>query len=131
MRVKGNDVSFQLDSGADVNICARFVNDEQILPTQQTLTMWNGSSLKPLGKAVQKRLTEALHDLKSIICVADDIVVVGRGNTKEAADKNNAENISELQQRCKEKNIHLNEKKAVIKKDEITFMRHSISVETA
>ena len=44
---------FQLDSAADVNtICARFVKEHQLLPSKQKLTMWNGSTMRPLGEAV-------------------------------------------------------------------------------
>jgi hypothetical protein len=46
----------------------------------------------PFGLSVsseifQKRLTEALSGLRGVICVADDIVVVGRGDTKAAAER--------------------------------------------
>ena len=49
MHVNGYDVRFQLDSEADVNIiCAKFVKKNKIY----SLTMWNGSTMKPLGEAV-------------------------------------------------------------------------------
>ena len=88
----------------------------------------------PFGLSVsseifQKRLTEALGGLSGVICVADDIVVVGRGDTKTAAETEHAKNLCGLQQRCKEKNIRLNEKKAAVRKEEITFMGHRISAE--
>ena len=44
---------FQLDSAADVNtICAKFVKEHQLLPSKQKLTMWNGSTMRPLGEVV-------------------------------------------------------------------------------
>ena len=49
----------------------------------------------------QKRLTEALDGLKGVICVADDIVIVGRGDTQAEAEKDHSENLSGLQNRCK------------------------------
>lgn len=75
----------------------------------------------------QKRLNEALNGLHGVICVADDIVVVGRGNTKELAERDHMSNLQGLQHRCKQKNIRLNEKKAAVQQDEIKFMGHRIS----
>ena len=75
----------------------------------------------------QKKLNDALGGLNGVICVADDIVVVGRDETKEMAEKDHIRNLQGLQERCKQKNIRLNEKKAAIKQDEIIFMGHKIS----
>ena len=47
----------------------------------------------------QKRLTEALDGLNGVICVADDIVVVGRGETQAGAEKYHTENLFGLQNR--------------------------------
>ena len=44
----------------------------------------------------QKRFTEALDGLKGVICVADDIIVVGRGDTQAEAEKDHSENLSGL-----------------------------------
>lgn len=86
----------------------------------------------PFGLSVsseifQKRLTESLDGLNGVICVADDIVVVGRGDNKKEAEEDHRENLSALQARCVEKHIRLNDKKADVKKEEITFMGHRIS----
>ena len=86
----------------------------------------------PFGLSVsseifQKRLTEALGGLKGVICVADDIIVVGRGDTQAESEKDHSETPSGLQNRCKEKNIKLNDAKAAIHQDEISFMGHRIS----
>ena len=75
----------------------------------------------------QKKLNDALGGLNGVICVTDDIVVVGRGETKEMAERDHIKNLQGLQERCKQKNIRLNEKKAAIKQDEIIFMGHKIS----
>ena len=60
--------------------------------------------------------------------MADDIVV-GPGDTQAEAEKDDSENLSGLQNRCKEKNIKLNDAKAAIHQDEISFMGHRISAE--
>ena len=41
--------------------------------------------LKVSSEVFQKRLTDALCDLEGVVCVADDIIVVGVGETKEKA----------------------------------------------
>ena len=71
-----------------------------------------------------------MDGLKGVICVADDIIVAGRGDTQAEAKKEDlSENRSGLQNRCKEKNIKLNDAKAAIHQDEISFMGHRISAE--
>ncbi|VDP68950.1 unnamed protein product [Echinostoma caproni] len=52
MLVNGEEVTFQLDSGASVNIIPRnFMPDTKLDPTQTRLVMWNGANgnhlLKP------------------------------------------------------------------------------------
>ena len=45
------DVSFQLDSAANVNtICQKHVKKHQVSPTTVRLNMWNKTNMKPLGK---------------------------------------------------------------------------------
>ena len=88
----------------------------------------------PFGLSVSseiflKRLTEALDGLKGVICVADDIIVVGRGGTQAEAEKDHSENLSGLQNRYKERSIRLNDAKAAIHQGEITFTGHRISAE--
>ena len=48
-------------------------------------------SLKVSSKIFQKRLNEALVELKGIICVADDIIVVGCGDTKMVTERDHDE----------------------------------------
>ena len=51
MIVNGCEISFQLDSGADVNtIQQKYVKKEQVVPSTQNLIMWNGTKCKPLGE---------------------------------------------------------------------------------
>ena len=53
MRINECDVCFQLGSAADIHkICAKFVKNHQLLPSKQKLTMWNGSTMRPLGEVV-------------------------------------------------------------------------------
>ena len=76
---------------------------------------------KVSSKIFQKRLNEAFCDLPNVFVVADDIVVVGKDKVDH--DKN----LQSLYDRCNEKCIILNEKKADIGRNEITFMGHKIT----
>ena len=86
----------------------------------------------PFGRKVsseifQKRLLQALEGISGIMCVADDIVVIGQGDNLETAKADHAQNLILLQKQCKDKNIKLNDKKSDIEKSSISFMGHTIS----
>ena len=61
--------------------------------------------------------------------MSDDIIVVRRGDTQTEAENDHSQNLSGPQNRCKEKNIRLNDAKAAIHQDNITFTGHRISAE--
>ena len=71
----------------------------------------------------QKKLHNALRDLKGVICVADDIIIHGRDNTE------HDENMNKFLQRCLKEGIKLNEKKTFTKVETIAFMGHRITKE--
>ena len=53
------EVHFQLDTAADVNtIQQRFVKKEQVTKSDQTLVMWNGTKMTPLGETKLQVLNE-------------------------------------------------------------------------
>ena len=83
--------------------------------------------LKVSSEIFQKRLQQALEGLSGVMCVADDIVVIGQGDDLETAKADHAQNLLLLQKRCKDKNIKLNDKKSDIEKSSISFIGHSIS----
>lgn len=83
--------------------------------------------LKISSEIFQRRLHEAIGDLPGVICVADDIVVTGCGDTEDQAEKDHDHKLDALKQRCKQKNIKLNDAKTVLKQKEITFLGHTIS----
>ena len=83
--------------------------------------------LKVSGEIFQKRLNEALSDLKGVICIADDIVVAGCGKTAEDAERDHDVKLNKLQERCSQREIKLNEEKAVLKQTKITFMGHLVT----
>ena len=83
--------------------------------------------LKVSSEIFQRRLLEALEGLNGLLCVADDIIVIGRGETLTEANMDHDVNLKALQQRCIKRCIKLNDKKSDIKKSSISFMGHVIS----
>ena len=86
----------------------------------------------PFGLAVsseifQKRLNTALEGLKGVVCVADDILVYGSGNTDEEANTDHDRNVCGLLERCRKQGIKLNACKTDSRKSEISFLGHKIS----
>ena len=85
--------------------------------------------LKVSSEVFQKRLHHAICDLKGVICVADDIVVVGCGKTQVEAELDHKKNLDSLINRCSQAKIKINKEKMAVKKNEIEFMGHTISSE--
>ncbi|RUS81810.1 hypothetical protein EGW08_010447 [Elysia chlorotica] len=81
--------------------------------------------LKVNREIFQQRQAQALQGLPCCQNVADDILIYGKGENNTIAERNHDENLQKLQQRCKEKNIKLNEKKSEFKKKELKFISTS------
>ena len=79
------------------------------------------------SEILQRHLATALDDLPGLVNVADDILVIGNGPTKEQAMKDHDTKYELLKRRCSEKGIKLNKEKARVKQEEVTFMGHKIS----
>ena len=83
--------------------------------------------LKVSSEIFQKKLVSALAGLKGVFAVADDVIVIGCGETEKEAMEDHEKNLTNLQERCCEQGIRLNEEKAVLRKTSITFMGHLIT----
>ena len=90
--VKEASWHLELDSESSV-----LTNDNPIgsISVGQT-DVWSSSELS------QKRVNEALEGLTDVICVADDILVTGCGDTTAMAERDHDENGKKLKQRCKD-----------------------------
>ena len=90
---------------------------------------WNRQpfGLKVSSEIFQKKLVSALAGLKGVFAVADDVIVIGCGETEKEAMEDHEKNLTNLQERCCEQGIRLNEEKAVLRKTSITFMGHLIT----
>ena len=75
----------------------------------------------------QLRMHEALEGLQDVYCIADDILVVGQGETREEANKQHDLNVFALMKRAQERNLKFNPQKIQFKLPKITFMGHVIS----
>ena len=58
--------------------------------------------------------------------MADDFVVTGAGQTSEEATQDHDQNLDAFLQRCKEKNLKLNDKKMKLRMPEVPFIGHII-----
>ena len=70
----------------------------------------------------QRRIHEALDGLRGVHCIADDILVVGQGNTREAANEEHDQNVLALMVRSGERHLKLNARKIQYKLQKISFM---------
>lgn len=75
----------------------------------------------------QRRLHEALEGLKGIEVMADDILVIGSGDTLEEAEAEHDRAMKDLLTRARKVNLKLNAKKLKFKVPEVKFMGHILT----
>ena len=85
--------------------------------------------LKVSSEIFQRKLNEALSGFNGVICIADDLLVMGCGNTREEAAADHERNLRELQKRCSQRNVLLNDEKSVLQQTQVKFMGHMITTE--
>ena len=83
--------------------------------------------LKVSSEIFQKQLHVNLENLEGVVCIADDILVFGVGDTHDEALRDHDLKLNKFLQRCQEKGIKLNKSKAVLRKTEISFLGHRIT----
>ena len=79
--------------------------------------------IKSAPEVFQRRMHEVVEGLQGVEVVADDFVVVGCGNADEAT-QNHDQNLDAFLQRCKERNLKLNDKKLKLRMSEVPFIGH-------
>ena len=67
----------------------------------------------------QRRMHELIEGLQGVEVVADDFVIVGRGETLNEATKDHDLNLGKLLQRCAEKGVKLNCDKIKLRMKEV------------
>ena len=83
--------------------------------------------LSASSEIFQKHLTHALENLPGLLCIVDDILIYGTGETDEEATANHDRSLQDLLQRCKDRGIALNPDKMKLKMSEVNFMRHLLT----
>ena len=84
--------------------------------------VWLPYGVSSAPEEFQCRIHEALDGLLGVYCIADDILVVGQGNTREAANEEHDQNVLALMVRSGERHQKLNVRKVQYKLQEISFM---------
>ena len=74
-------------------------------------------------------MDQNLEGLEGIYKVADDILITGRGASKEEAVRNHDANLLKLLERCRERKLKLNREKLQLKCSETTFIGHVLTPE--
>ena len=77
----------------------------------------------------QHRMHVVIEGLQGIEVVADDLVVVGFGDTMEVASRDHDQNLDAVLQRCKERDLKLNDKNIRLRLTEVPFIGHVATVE--
>ncbi|KAL5489015.1 hypothetical protein EMCRGX_G018055 [Ephydatia muelleri] len=75
----------------------------------------------------QRRLQAALYDLEGVAVVADNVLVVGKGDTMEEARHNHDEALIQLLVRARKANIKFNKDKMRLLMSELLYIGHRIS----
>ena len=75
----------------------------------------------------QRKLNEAIGDLPGILCVADDILLYGAGESETDAIKDHDIKLSALLQRCQEVGIRLNQSKMKLRQKSVNFLGHLVT----
>ena len=121
---------FSLVDAKDGFLQVKLTNESSYLTTFWTpfgkyrwLRMAFGLTSSP--EEFQRRLQLALDGLDGIFIVADDILIIGRGETDEEARRDHDGNLDRLLQRAREQNLKLNKAKMRLHLTEIKQMIES------
>ena len=85
--------------------------------------------IKTASEEYQCRQTEALQGVPGLANVADDLLVCGYGDTMQDAIQNHIHNLTKLLNRCRQKNLKLNRKKAQLSKTEVPYIGHLLTAD--
>jgi len=83
--------------------------------------------LSTSSEIFQKHLIHPLENLPSVLCIADDILIYGTGETDEEATANHDRSLQDLLQSCKDRSIVLNSDKMKLRMSEVNFMGHLLT----
>jgi hypothetical protein len=81
-----------------------------------------GISVAP--EVFEAKLVAEIADLKGIACIADDILILGAGDTESEAIIDHNNNLRALLQRCRERGIRLNKQKMKLNRKSMLYCGH-------
>ena len=77
----------------------------------------------------QRRVNEIIEGLEGVTAIADDLLVLGAGNTHQEALADHDRNLTALLQRCRERNFKLNKDTFVFKQQKLKYCCHILASE--
>lgn len=86
-------------------------------------------SIAPAGEIFQSHLDHAINGLHDVKTVADDILVIGNGDSKSEAIADHDRKLTSLLTCCRERKIKLNQAKIELKKTSIPYNGHILTSE--
>ena len=85
--------------------------------------------ISPAGEIFQQRLDQAIDGLDGVRTVADDILIIGNGDTLQAAVADHDKKLLALFERYRAKQIRLNPDKIELKKASMPYIGHILTSE--
>jgi len=83
--------------------------------------------LSASSEIFQKHFNHALENLPGVLCIAEDILICGTGETDEEATVSHDRNLPQLLQRCIDRGIALSPEKMKLRMKEVTFIGHLLA----
>lgn len=83
--------------------------------------------VSPAPELWSARLQTALAGLKGVACIADDVIVVGAGQTETEATADHNHNLHALLNRCRERGIKLKYDKLKLNRASVVFCGHELT----
>ena len=75
----------------------------------------------------QSRLNEALEGLQGVLCIADNILIYGCGDTVDEAEKDHDNKLKTFLKRCRDTGIVLNKHKLKLHCSKVPFFGHKLT----
>ena len=77
----------------------------------------------------QRKMNEIIESLPGVEVIADDFLVIGFGDTDEAAIQNHDQNMNGFLERARERNLKLAPEKSRLRLKEVSFIGHEVTSE--
>ena len=83
--------------------------------------------ISPAPELFQRRLQSAINDLPGVYTIADDVLIVGEGDTHETACQDHDKKLASFLDRCRVRGIRLNRNKIKLRLPEVKCMGHILT----